>query len=56
MSTRARIIIVGGDYTDADSLADKAVRKRGKCRTGTPDFRARSRKLQIPTDWQSIYL
>jgi hypothetical protein len=30
MSTRSRVIIVGGDYKDADSLASSTVRKCGK--------------------------
>jgi hypothetical protein len=30
MSTRSRIIIVGGDHRDADSLASSIVRKPGK--------------------------
>jgi len=29
MSTQSRIIIVGGDYKDADSLASSTARKRG---------------------------
>jgi hypothetical protein len=31
MSTRSRIIIVGGDHKDADSLASSAVRKSWRC-------------------------
>jgi hypothetical protein len=30
MSARSRVIIVGGDYKDADGLTSSAVRKRGK--------------------------
>jgi hypothetical protein len=30
MSTRSRVIILGGDYKKTDSLASSAVRKRGQ--------------------------
>ena len=38
MSTRSRIIIVGGDYKDADSLAISILRKRGKMYSRRNEF------------------
>jgi len=36
MSTRSRVITVGGDYKDADSVASSALlQRRKKCRAGS---------------------